>query len=45
MSHDLCVENHERQVETTIQDLLASVDDTPLRKLRPCVIHNLANSL
>jgi hypothetical protein len=29
-SHDLCNENHKRQVETGVQALLASVDDTPL---------------
>jgi hypothetical protein len=44
-SHDLCVENHARQVETTVQALLASVSGTPLGKARPCDIHNLANSL
>jgi hypothetical protein len=44
-SHDLCDENHERQVKTTFQALLASVDDTPLGKLRPCDIHKLGNSL
>jgi hypothetical protein len=32
-------------VETGIQGLLASVDDTPLRKVRPCDIHKLANSM
>jgi hypothetical protein len=44
-SHDLCDGNHERQVETRVQALLASVDDTPLRKVRPCDIQKLANSL
>jgi hypothetical protein len=42
-SHDLCDENHERQVETTVQALLASVDGTPLGKVRRCDIHTLAN--
>jgi hypothetical protein len=32
-------------VETRVQVLLASVDDTPLAKVRPCDIHKLANSL
>jgi hypothetical protein len=40
-SHDLCDE----KVETTIQALLASVDDAPLGKVRPCDLHKLANSL
>jgi hypothetical protein len=44
-SHDLCDGNHERQVETGIQAVLASVDDTPLGKVRPCDIHRLVNSL
>jgi hypothetical protein len=44
-SHDLCDENHARQVETTVEALLASVSGTPLGKVRPCDIHNLANSL
>jgi hypothetical protein len=42
-SHDLCDENHERQVETNVEDLLASVGGTPLGKVRPCDMHNLAN--
>jgi hypothetical protein len=29
-SHDRCDENHERQVETAVQDLLVPLDDTPL---------------
>jgi hypothetical protein len=32
-SPDLCGENHERRVETRVQALLASVDDTPLGKV------------
>jgi hypothetical protein len=44
-SHDLCDENHEWQVETTVEALLASVGGTPLGKVRLCDIHNLANSL
>jgi hypothetical protein len=44
-SHDLCDENHEQQVETRVQALLASVDHTLLSKVRPCDIHKLANSL
>jgi hypothetical protein len=37
-SHDLCDEYHERQVETRVQALLVSVDDTPSGKVRPCDI-------
>jgi hypothetical protein len=37
--HDLCDESHERQVETSVRDLLASVEGTPLEKVRPCNIH------
>jgi hypothetical protein len=44
-SHDQFDENHERDVETTVQTLLASVDGTPLGKVRPCEVHKLANSL
>jgi hypothetical protein len=44
-SHYLCDENHERQVETTVQNLLASLDGTPLGKVRPCDMHKLTNSL
>jgi hypothetical protein len=44
-SHDLCDENHERQVENTVQALLASVDDAPFKVVRPCELHKLANSL
>jgi hypothetical protein len=44
-SHDLCDEHHERRVETRAQAVLASVDDTPLDKVRPNDMHKLANSL
>jgi hypothetical protein len=44
ITYDLCDKNHEQQVETRVQALLASVD-TPLGKVRPCDIHKLANSL
>jgi hypothetical protein len=32
-------------METTAQVLLASTDDAPLKKVRPCDVHKLANSL
>jgi hypothetical protein len=44
-SNDLCDENHKRQVETRIQTLFTSVDNTLLGKIRPSDIHILANSL
>jgi hypothetical protein len=44
-SNDLCDENHEREVGTTVQALLASVEGTPLGKVRPCDIYKLTNSL
>jgi hypothetical protein len=44
-SHDLCDGNHERQVETTVQALLASVDSTPLWEVRPFDTYKLANTL
>jgi hypothetical protein len=44
-SHDLRDENPEQQVETGVQALPASVDDTPLGNARPCDIHKLVNSL
>jgi hypothetical protein len=44
-SHGLFDENHARQVETTVQALLASASGPPLGKVRPGDIHNLANSL
>jgi hypothetical protein len=39
ISHDLCDENHEGRVETRVQALLASVDNTTFGKVRPCDIH------
>jgi hypothetical protein len=42
-SHDLCDENHERRVETRVQALLASVDNTPLGKVRSCDMRKLIN--
>jgi hypothetical protein len=44
-SHDQHDKNHMRQVETGVQALFASANDTPLGKVQPCVIHKLVNSL
>jgi hypothetical protein len=43
--HELSEENHERQVEIRVQDLLKLLDDIPLGKVRPCDIQKLVNSL
>jgi hypothetical protein len=42
-SHNLCDGNHEQQMETRIQALLAFVDDTLLGKVRPFDTRKLAN--
>jgi hypothetical protein len=42
-SHDLCDENHKRQVQTGVQAQLASVDDISLRKERPCEFNGTPN--
>jgi hypothetical protein len=39
--YDLSGKNHERRVETGVQALLASVDDTPMGNFRHCDIHQL----
>jgi hypothetical protein len=44
-SHNLCDENHERQVETGVQALLTPVDDNPLGKVSPCDVRKLVISL
>jgi hypothetical protein len=44
-SHDLCDENHERQVEIRVQVLLASVDETPLGNVRICDTRKLVQTL
>jgi hypothetical protein len=44
-SHDLFNKNDERQMETRVEALLASVDDTPFEKVRPCDVYKKASSL
>jgi hypothetical protein len=44
-SHNLCDVNRKRRVETRVQALLVSVDDTPLRKVGLSDFHKLSNSL
>jgi hypothetical protein len=43
--HKLCVKNHERQVEATVQALLVAVVNHPPEKVRPCDLQKLVNSL
>jgi hypothetical protein len=44
-SQDLYDENHEWQIETRVQALFTSADDTPLEEVRPCDINKLVNLL
>jgi hypothetical protein len=41
----LCDENHERPVEIRIKALLASIEENPLGKVRPCDTHQIVNLL
>jgi hypothetical protein len=43
--HNLCEENHERQVEAGFQALLEAVDSNPPERIRPCDLWKLLNSL
>jgi hypothetical protein len=43
--HDLCDENHKRQVEDRVQNLLEAVDNNSSKKIRPCDLQKLVNSL
>jgi hypothetical protein len=43
--HDLCEENHERQVEARVHTLLEAVDSDPPERIRPCDLQKLLNSL
>jgi hypothetical protein len=43
--HDLCDENHERQVEAKVQALLETVDKSPPQRKRPCDLQKLLKSL
>jgi hypothetical protein len=38
-------ENHTRQVEAKVQALVESIDNSPFRRLRPCDIQKLINTL
>jgi hypothetical protein len=43
--HDLCDENHERQVETRVQALLETIYKNPPQRIRPCDTQKLIKSL
>jgi hypothetical protein len=43
--HELCDENHERQVEAKVQALLETADKNPPQRIRPCDVQKLIKSL
>jgi hypothetical protein len=43
--HDLCDENHKRQVEARVQTLLEAAGNNSPEKIRPCDVQKLENSL
>jgi hypothetical protein len=43
--HNLCDDNHERRMEARVQALLDTVDNDPFRRIRPCDLQKLINSL
>jgi hypothetical protein len=43
--HDLCDENHERRVETRVQALLETIDDSPRERDRPCEVQKIIKTL
>jgi hypothetical protein len=43
--HDLCDDNHEWRVEARVQTLLETVDNDPPKRIRPCDLQKLINSL
>jgi hypothetical protein len=43
--HDLCDEDHERQVEAGVQALLEAADNDPPKKIKPCALLKLISSL
>jgi hypothetical protein len=43
--HKLSEENHKRQVEARVQALLEAEDNDPPKKVRPCDLQKLMNSL
>jgi hypothetical protein len=45
IQHVLCEENHERQVEITVQDTLETEDTDPPEKIKPCDLKKLIETL
>jgi hypothetical protein len=43
--HDLCDENHKRQVEATVWTLLEAIENKSPERIRPCELQKLANFL
>jgi hypothetical protein len=43
--HDLCDENHKRQVEARVQTLLEAINNSSPEKIRPCDLQIFVNSL
>jgi hypothetical protein len=43
--HDLCDENHERRVETIVQDILQIEDIDSPEKIKPCDLKKLIEAL
>jgi hypothetical protein len=43
--HDLCDENHDERVEARVQALLEAADSDPPKRIRPCDLQKLLNSL
>jgi hypothetical protein len=43
--HDLCDENHKRQVEATVRTLLGAIENNSPEGIRPCELQKLVNSL
>jgi hypothetical protein len=43
--HDLCDESHERRVETRVQALLETIDDSPRERDRPCEVQKIIKTL
>jgi hypothetical protein len=43
--HNLCDENHERRVDARVQTLLEATDNKPPKRIRPCDLEKLINSL
>jgi hypothetical protein len=43
--HDLCDENHKRQVQATVRTLLEAIENISPERIGPCDLQKLVNSL